>query len=132
MKNDRLYKVEIPEKPLLLGSADKPFFGDPSKYNPEDLLMSALSACHMMSFLHLCRRQGIRVLNYTDKAEGILELNPDGSGQFIQAILRPKVTVAHWPEDLGFGDLHQKASQLCFIKNSINFPVSYESELLLK
>ena len=49
-RDDRLYEVKIEGKKLFKGSADKPFFGDSTLYNPEDLLLSSLSACHMMSY----------------------------------------------------------------------------------
>lgn len=125
-KHDRLYEVHIEGKPLLKGSADKPFFGDPSLYNPEDLLLSALSACHMMSFLYLCRKQRIGIKSYSDHPNGILKINENGSGQFESVTLKPKVELV----DLTYSDrldqIHKEAGNLCFIANSVNFPITYE------
>lgn len=130
IKNDRRYEVNIQGKPTIHGSADKPFHGDPEKYNPEDLLMASLSACHMMSFFYVCRKREIQILSYKDEAEGVLSLNPDGSGQFDKATLKQQVTVAGWPDDLSVDEVNKQASKLCFIKNSINFPVDYQCDSL--
>ena len=130
IKNDRVYEVQIKGKPIIKGSADTPFYGDPEKYNPEDLLMTALSACHMMSFFYICRKRGINILSYKDEAEGVLRLNPDGSGQFDKAPLKLQVSVEIWPDDVSFDEVNKQASKLCFIKNSINFPVEYACDLL--
>ncbi len=127
MKNDRLYEVAIEGKAPFCGSADKPFFGDPTLYNPEDLLLSALSACHMMSFLYLCRKKGIRVLSYQDNPEGFLKVNPDGSGQFEKVVLKPEVQLADIAQREEAIALHPEAGKLCFIANSCNFEIVYEA-----
>jgi organic hydroperoxide reductase OsmC/OhrA len=38
-------------------------------YNPEDMLLSSVVSCHMMSYLYVCEQNGIEVLSYTDSAE---------------------------------------------------------------
>lgn len=125
-QNDRLFQVDIAGKESFMGSADKPFFGDPSKYNPEDLLMAALSSCHMMSFLYLCRKHEIQVERYTDNPEGRLQLYPDGSGKFVEVRLRPIVKLRDAGQNTEAHALHSKAGKLCFIANSCNFPILYE------
>ena len=124
-KEDRFYEINIEGKPMLKGSADKPFFGDPSLYNPEDLLLSALSACHMMSFLYLCRKEGIKVVSYQDNPMGKLKINPDGGGQFEEVILKPKVKLADSSQIKKANQLHTPAGKLCFIANSVNFEINY-------
>ena len=122
-RDDRLYQITIEGKELLKGSADKPFFGNPSLYNPEDLLLSSLSACHMMSYLYLCRKEGITVISYQDNPVGILKLNQEGRGRFETVTLKPEVTLL----DLSFSQkalkLHEKAGEFCFIANSVNFDI---------
>jgi len=76
------HQIQIEGKPVLDVSAAKAFKGDPALYNPEDLLLSSLVSCHMMSYLYVCSQNGIEVLNYSDNAEATLEVNPDGSGRF--------------------------------------------------
>lgn len=110
----------------ILGSADASFRGDASRYNPEELLVGALSACHLLTLLHLCADEGIVVTEYSDQAEGEMVQNPDGSGQFTRAILRPKVAItdAAWISDAIA--LNHRAHEMCFIARSVNFPVDVE------
>lgn len=123
---DRTYRVTQAGKPDLLGSADPGFRGDPALPNPEDLLLAALSACHMLSYLALCARRGVVVLDYTDDAEGVLTFMESG-GHFASATLRPKVTVAS-PEQAPLAEaLHAQAHADCFIAASCNFPVRHEA-----
>jgi organic hydroperoxide reductase OsmC/OhrA len=122
----REYRVRIAGKPDLVGSADPLFRGDSALHNPEDLLVAALSACHMLSYLALCARSRISVLTYTDAAEGTLAFRPDGGGSFQEVVLRPRVTVAPGADLARATALHEKASEQCFIAASCNFPVRHQ------
>ncbi|WP_104140555.1 OsmC family protein [Arthrobacter sp. ZGTC131] len=119
----RNHDVEIPGLPVLKGSADPTFRGDRSRYNPEQLLLTALAQCHMLSFLHVAVRHGVVVLSYEDDATGLMRLNRDGSGQFENVTLRPRVTVADSAHIAMAEDMHREANALCFIARSVNFPV---------
>lgn len=119
----RDHDVEIPGLPVLKGSADPTFRGDRSRYNPEQLLLTALAQCHMLSFLHVAARHGVVVLSYEDDATGLMRLNRDGSGQFENVTLRPRVTVADPAHIAMAEDMHREANALCFIARSVNFPV---------
>lgn len=121
------HQIKIEGKTVLDVSAAKAFKGDPSLYNPEDLLLSSLVSCHMMSYLYVCSQNGIEVLEYSDNAEATLEVNPDGSGRFIEARLFPKVKISNLDQIELALELHIKANQLCFIANSCNFPVFHEA-----
>jgi len=108
------------------GSSDPVFRGDASRYNPEELLVGALSACHMLVLLHLCSDAGIVVTGYSDRAEGEMAEHADGSGEFTRVILRPRMTItdsARIPDAIA---LHRRAHELCFIARSVNFPVEHE------
>lgn len=123
----KTHQIKIEGKPTLDVSAAKAFKGDPSLYNPEDLLLSSLVSCHMMSYLYVCSQNGIEVLEYSDNAEATLEVNPDGSGRFIEVKLFPKVKLSN-PDQIELAlDLHFKANQLCFIANSCNFRVLHNA-----
>jgi organic hydroperoxide reductase OsmC/OhrA len=126
------HQILIEGKSVLHVSAAKAFKGDPELYNPEDLLLSSLISCHMMSYLYVCSQNEIEVLEYSDNAEATLEVSPDGSGRFIEVKLNPKVTIAN-PDKIQMAlDLHQKANQLCFIANSCNFPVLHNASCEVK
>ncbi|WP_026548213.1 OsmC family protein [Paenarthrobacter nicotinovorans] len=122
----RDHEIEIPGLPSLQGSADPTFHGDRSRYNPEQLLLAALSQCHMLSFLHVAVKHGVVVTAYEDAAEGLMKLNKDGSGQFESVTLKPRVTVADPAHADVMEQLHHEANQVCFIARSVNFPVLHE------
>jgi organic hydroperoxide reductase OsmC/OhrA len=116
-------------KPPIPGSSDPAFRGDPARWNPEELLVASLSACHKLWYLHLCADAGIVVLDYVDHADGTMEESADGSGRFKHVVLRPEVTVAQ-ASDIGkAAQLHDVAHSKCFIANSVNFPVLHESRI---
>jgi len=119
----RDHDIELPGLPVLKGSADPTFHGDKTRYNPEQLLLAALSQCHMLSFLHVAVKHGVVVTAYEDRAEGLMRTNRDGSGQFESVTLRPEVTVAAGVDAALMEELHQEANKVCFIARSVNFPV---------
>ena len=110
-------------KPPIQGSSDPSFRGDPSRYNPEELLVASLSACHMLSYLHLCAVNHVTVVDYHDAASGVMQENADGSGEFKQIVLRPTVTISPGDDRSKALALHGEAHHLCFIARSVNFSV---------
>jgi len=120
---DRNYTVKVEHKNDLFCSSDPAFRGDKTLYNPEDFLISSLSACHMLWYLHLCVDAGIIVVNYTDNASGILVQIEGKGGHFSEVTLNPIATVAEESMLELANELHQKAHEKCFIANSVNFKV---------
>lgn len=114
------------DKKDIEGSSDPSFRGDKSRYSPEDLLLDALSACHMLWYLHLCAVNGVIVTAYEDHSIATMVENKDGSGQFTEATLNPRVTVQHESMISKANDLHHEAHKLCFIARSVNFPVKIQ------
>ncbi|MFF2634014.1 OsmC family protein [Microbacterium sp. NPDC058021] len=123
---DRSVTVAIAGKPTLEASADRPFRGDRAKWNPEDLLLAALSECHLLSYLHACVQAGVVVTGYRDEASGVLALDGRGGGAFREVVLHPQVTVAEAAMVDAALAAHAQAHQWCFIANSVNFPVRHE------
>lgn len=107
------------------GSSDRTFHGDADRWNPEELVIAALSQCHMLSYLHVAADAGVVVTHYVDAASGTLETRADGSGALTEAVLRPVVTIASGDTELA-DRLHARAAELCFIANSVAFPVRHE------
>lgn len=122
----REYVLEFGGKPLLRGSADAHFRGDAALHNPEDLLVAALSSCHLLSYLSECARVGLAVLAYEDDARGEMTLI-DGVMRFSEVSLHPRVTIADPARIEEAHALHERAHALCFIANSVNFPVHHEA-----
>ncbi len=112
-------------KPDIPGSSDPNFRGDATRWNPEDLLVASLSACHQLWYLHLCSASGIVVTAYADNAEGEMSVGVDGGGEFTSVTLRPCVTISAG-DPAKAQDLHHEAHRLCFIARSVNFPVRCE------
>ena len=121
----RDHVISISNKPDLLGSSDTVFRGDGTKHNPEELLLSSLSSCHMLWYLHLCAEAGIIVTDYIDTATGTMVETSSGGGKSTEVILHPSVTVTEERMIVKATALHKKANELCFIANSVNFPVRH-------
>ncbi len=124
---DRDVTLAVEGKPDVLASADKPFRGDPGRWNPEDLLLAALSECHLLSYLHACVTAGVVVTAYTDQAQGTMVEDGKGGGSFTDVLLRPTVTVADASMVEAAAAAHEQAHEWCFIANSVNFPVRHDA-----
>lgn len=124
--HDRSYKLDAPGKPAIPGSSDKMFRGNARRWNPEDLLVASLSACHHLWYMGLCAAAGIIVLAYEDAADGeMVEEKAGGAGQFVRVTLRPRVTLAPGSDSEKALALHETAHKNCFIARSVNFPVEH-------
>ena len=62
----RDYDVTCEGRPTLRCSADPRYLGDAELHNPEDLLVTALLACHMLWCLYLCAVSTVVVTAYED------------------------------------------------------------------
>lgn len=121
----REYEIDIEGKPTITGSAAGPYRGDESLPNPEDMLLAAVSACHCLSYLALCAREGIVVTGYQDQALAKMTFQ-DGKMRIVEAQLRPDVTVAAGTDLDRANHLHEQANAECFIANSVRFPIHHE------
>lgn len=113
----------------IAGSSDRTFHGDADRWNPEEMLLSALSQCHLLSYLHVAASRGVVVTMYTDTPVGTMTQTPDGGGHFTEVTLRPVVTVASADMVDAARNAHHEASLKCFIAASVNFPVLHEPEI---
>jgi organic hydroperoxide reductase OsmC/OhrA len=121
----RDHVIRCAGRPDLPGSSDLLFRGDPTRYNPEQLLVASLAACHMLWYLHLAAVGGVVVREYEDRADGTMVTDADGGGRFTAVVLRPKVRIERG--DLARAHaLHEEAHRKCFVANSVNFPVGVE------
>ncbi len=110
------------------GSASPQVVGkwaDPGAIDPEEMLVAAISACHMLTFLHRARLAGFTVLAYRDHAEGVMaEIAPERHA-VTRVTLRPAIT---WrgaaPDPARLAALHHEAHEHCFIANSIRTEVT--------
>lgn len=128
----REHHIRIAGKPDLIATADPMFRGVSALHNPEDLLLAALSGCHLLTYLALCARARINVLRYQDQAEGTLVLTKDGGGHFSEVVLRPQVVVEHEGMLAKARHFHGEVHKYCFIARSVNFPVRCEGEVSVR
>ena len=128
---ERSHVLRHPSKPDLPGSSDAAFRGDPSRWNPEELLVASLSACHMLVYLHQAALAGVVVTSYADEPVGEMAEDDDGGGRFTSVVLQPTVTVS----DATMADaalaLHAAAHDGCFIAASVTFPVRHRPTILV-
>lgn len=124
---ERTWDINTPGKPIVHCSNDPLLGGDPGLPNPEDLLLSAVSACHMLWYLHLASNAGIIVQAYTDSPIGTGEVASSGAGRFTSVTLRPTITLSEG-SDVSIADaIHSDIHQYCFIARSLNFPVKFDA-----
>lgn len=123
---DRTWTIAVTGKPIIQCSNDPLLGGDPSKMNPEDLLLSALAACHMLWYLHYAAVAGIVVTAYEDAPIGTAEVTTGGAGHFSSAVLRPKITLGGGSDLAAAHKIHDRIHEVCFIARSVNFPVTCE------
>lgn len=123
----RDWTLESPGKPPVACSNDPMLGGNPELYNPEDMLIAALSSCHMLWFLHLASDAGLIVQSYTDTPVGTGESLPDGTGRFVSALLQPEIGLTA-PFDTELADrVHAQIHNHCFIARSVNFPIQIKA-----
>ena len=122
---DRTWEVRTPGKPVIACSNDPALGGDPGLHNPEDMLLAALSACHMLWYLHLAHEAGVVVLAYEDDPVALAETDPGGAGRFLSAELHPVITLAKGADRAAADAVHGRIHDVCFIARSVNFPVTW-------
>ena len=123
---ERAHEYSVDGKPVIPGSSDPAFRGDATRYNPEELLVMAISSCHMLWYLHFCADRKIVVTGYVDDATGTMVEDAERGGYFTEVILRPVVTLEAGSDAALAESLHERAHHFCFVANSVNFPVRCE------
>lgn len=116
--------------PVIAGTADPAFLGDPGRWNPEQLFTASIAQCHMLWYLGLCARAGVVVTDYVDQAVGTMTEEGGGKARFSEVLLRPRVTVASADQVERAVALHEKAHEMCFIAQSVNFEVKHDPEVV--
>ncbi|MGN6032510.1 MAG: OsmC family protein [Thermomicrobiales bacterium] len=129
---ERAHDIAVDGKPVIAGSSDAAFRGDPARWTPEDMLVASISTCHMLWYLHLAAQAQLIVTSYVDRAEGEMIEERSGSGHFTRVTLRPEIVLAagSTPEQVDRArSLHHHAHTMCFVANSVNFPVATEGTI---
>ncbi len=129
---DRDHTIAADGPPDLEGSAEPGFLGDPKRWNPEQLFVASVSQCHLLWYLGLCARAGVVVSEYVDEPVGTMVTAPDGSGKFTDLVLRPRIVVESQDQVEKAMSLHEQANKMCFVAQSLNFPVRHEPHVTVR
>lgn len=93
--------------------------------DPEEMLVAAISTCHMLSFLHVVRLAGFTVAAYRDHAEGVMEAIAPGREAVTKVVLHPEIEwIGEVPEKAKLDQWHHKAHEGCYIANSVKTEIT--------
>jgi organic hydroperoxide reductase OsmC/OhrA len=123
---ERDHTIAADGPPTIEGTADPGFLGDPGRWNPEQLFTASISQCHMLWYLGLCARAGVVVHEYADEAVGTMVSEPGNTARFTEVVLRPRIVVGADDQLEKAVALHEKAHEMCFIAQSVNFEVKVD------
>jgi organic hydroperoxide reductase OsmC/OhrA len=99
----------------------------PGAVDPEEMLVASISACHMLTFLHMARLAGFTITRYRDAALGVMEKNAQGRMAVTRVTLRPEITYeGRRPTEAERDHLHHQAHEECFIANSVTTAIVVE------
>ena len=93
----------------------------PGAVDPEEMLVGAITTCHMLSFLHVAREAGFTVTRYRDAAEGVMTKRDDGEMWVSRVVLHPEIVYAGAAPDAA------RAHEICFIANSVKTEIVVEA-----
>lgn len=111
------------------GSADPAFRGAATRWNPEELLLASVAACHKLWYLHLCADANVVVCAYRDQASASMGPDTDGVTRILSAVLRPQVVISNSSDAKLAAALHADANAACFVANSVRFPIEHEPSI---
>lgn len=129
---DRDHEISAEHATTIAGSADPHFRGNPSRWNPEQLLVASASQCHMLSYLHQAAVHGVVVTKYVDHATGVMTEDGNGGGRFTDITLHPVVTVTEQAMVETAERLHTDANRSCFVAASLAIPVQHEVTTMVR
>ena len=127
-KNSLIWKTGLrgrsfaPGKPEMEIGSPTEFRGDPGVWSPEELLVGALNACLMLTFVSWAQNEGIQVVVYESKAEGLLE-NVDGKYRITEVSVQPSLVLKSQTDVEAARAIMDKVEGNCFISNSIRAKV---------
>ncbi|MCF8505409.1 MAG: OsmC family protein [Caulobacter sp.] len=98
--------------------------------DPEEMLVAALSNCHMLTFLHKAREAGWVVTAYRDEAHGVMRKTAEGKIALTKVTLRPDIRFdGAGPTAEQLDALHHAAHEDCFIASSVKTEVVVEAPI---
>ncbi len=127
-ENARRGKSSAPGKPPMEIGSPPEFRGEPGVWCPEELLVSALNGCLMLTFISLAQSKGVQFVSYESAAEGLLE-NVDGKFLITEVSVAPTVVLKSNGDLEKARTIMEQVEEHCFISNSIKAKVKLAPEL---
>jgi organic hydroperoxide reductase OsmC/OhrA len=96
-------------------------YANPANVDPEEAFVAAIASCHMLTFLHVARKDGFQIESYEDNAVGLMSNNERGVPWVSSVALNPKIVYGGGksPSAEELARLHHLAHEQCFIANSV-------------
>jgi organic hydroperoxide reductase OsmC/OhrA len=126
--NGRRGRTSAPGKPEMDVGSPPEFKGEPGVWSPEELLVGALNACLMLTFVSLAQSKGIQFVAYESAAEGLLE-NVDGKYRITEVNIQPSIVLKTQADLDGARKIVSGLEKNCFISNSITAEVKLAPQL---
>jgi len=127
---DRAGTLSSEGKPPLRVASPPEFKGEASVWTPEDLLVAALEACTMTTFISVAEKNGTAIRDYQSSAEGQLEYS-DGAFRFTRVVVRPRVELMPPATEETARALFEKTHGTCFITNSVRCEVVIDPTVII-
>jgi organic hydroperoxide reductase OsmC/OhrA len=114
-------KTSAPGKPEIDVGSPIEFKGEPGIWSPEELLVGALNARLMLTFVSLAQSKGLRFVAYESTAEGL----PENVGKYriTEVSVQPSVVLKSQADLEAARTIMAEVEENCFISNSIRAQV---------
>ena len=125
---NRSHQVSFQNGIVIPASSAVEYLGTADRLNPEEMLLAALSSCHMLTFLAIASRSRLVIDSYQDHAHGVLSSRDDGKMWVSHVTLAPRLRWAAGsePDPKRVKEMHEKSHRNCFIANSVKTQVVVE------
>ncbi len=128
---DRGHEARVsPDVPVLRLSADPAFRGDARLLNPEQLLVTAVVSCQLLSFLAVAARARVEVRAYEDNGEGVMP-EDEPPVRLTVITLHPRIRVAPGTSEAKVLHLVDVAHRECFVANSLRTEIRIEATVVV-
>ena len=121
---DRAHEWTFAGGEVVQASASPDFLGSNNRVNPDEAVIAATSSCHMLTFLAIAAKKGLKVLSYVDRPFGTVREDAQGRVAITRIELRPKAVFDEDVDEQTLNRLHDSAHRNCFIANSLRSDVS--------
>lgn len=114
--------MAAPEHPPINVGSPPEFKGTADVWCPEEMLVGAVNACIMLTFLAYAQNRRLEVSAYESHAEGTLE-HSDGKYRVTRISLQPIVHLKTSEQTTLAEQIFKSAKEDCFISNSVTASV---------